>query len=58
MSQFFVIHPETPQKRLIRRAVDIIDNVGMWLDEIADKLGWQRTSDLETVIDWTKNMLL
>ncbi len=29
MSQFFVIHPETPQKRLIRRAVDIIDNGGL-----------------------------
>ena len=29
MSQYFVIHPETPQKRLIRRAVDIIDQGGL-----------------------------
>ncbi len=29
MSQYFVIHPETPQKRLIRRAVGIIDQGGL-----------------------------
>jgi len=29
MSQYFVIHPETPQKRLIRRAVEIIDEGGL-----------------------------
>lgn len=29
MSQFFVIHPVTPQKRLIRRAVEIIDQGGL-----------------------------
>ncbi len=29
MSQYFVIHPVTPQKRLIRRAVDIIDQGGL-----------------------------
>ena len=29
MSQFFVIHPETPQKRLIRRAVEIINSGGL-----------------------------
>ena len=29
MSQFFVIHPITPQKRLIRRAVEIIDQGGL-----------------------------
>ena len=29
MSQFFVIHPETPQRRLIRRAVEIIDQGGL-----------------------------
>ena len=29
MSQYFVIHPETPQKRLIRRAVEIIDQGGL-----------------------------
>ncbi len=29
MSQYFVIHPVTPQKRLIRRAVEIIDQGGL-----------------------------
>jgi len=29
MSQYFAIHPETPQKRLIRRAVEIIDQGGL-----------------------------
>ena len=29
MSQYFVIHPVTPQKRLIRGAVDIIDQGGL-----------------------------
>ena len=29
MSQYFVIHPETPQKRLIRRAAEIIDQGGL-----------------------------
>ncbi len=29
MSQYFVIHPETPQKRLIRRAVEIINQGGL-----------------------------
>jgi tRNA threonylcarbamoyl adenosine modification protein (Sua5/YciO/YrdC/YwlC family) len=29
MSQYFVIHPKTPQKRLIRRAVEIIDQGGL-----------------------------
>lgn len=29
MSQYFVIHSETPQKRLIRRAVEIIDQGGL-----------------------------
>ncbi|MGH8495796.1 MAG: L-threonylcarbamoyladenylate synthase [Gammaproteobacteria bacterium] len=29
MSQFFQVHPETPQVRLIRRAVDIIRNGGL-----------------------------
>ena len=29
MSQFFVIHPVTPQKRLIHRAVEIIDQGGL-----------------------------
>ncbi|MEM7400786.1 MAG: L-threonylcarbamoyladenylate synthase [Pseudomonadota bacterium] len=29
MSQFFVIHPVTPQKRLIRGAVEIIDQGGL-----------------------------
>ncbi len=29
MSQFFEIHPENPQKRLIHQAVDIIDNGGV-----------------------------
>jgi len=29
MSQYFVIHPETPQKRLIRRATEIIDQGGL-----------------------------
>lgn len=29
MSQYFVIHPVTPQKRLIRRAVEIIDRGGL-----------------------------
>ena len=29
MSQYFVIHPITPQKRLIRRAVEIIDQGGL-----------------------------
>ena len=29
MSQYFVIHPVTPQKRLIQRAVEIIDKGGL-----------------------------
>jgi len=29
MSQYFVIHPETPQRRLIRRAVEIINQGGL-----------------------------
>ena len=29
MSQYFVIHPETPQRRLIRRAVEIINRDGL-----------------------------
>lgn len=29
MSQYFVIHPETPQRRLIRRAVEIINQDGL-----------------------------
>ncbi len=29
MSQFFQIHPETPQKRLIKQAVDILRNGGV-----------------------------
>ncbi len=29
MSQFFEIHPENPQKRLVRQAVDIIHNGGV-----------------------------
>ena len=29
MSQYFVIHSETPQKRLIRRAVEIVDRGGL-----------------------------
>lgn len=29
MAQFFVIHPETPQPRLIRQAVEIIRNGGV-----------------------------
>lgn len=29
MSQYFVIHPVSPQKRLIRRAVEIIDQGGL-----------------------------
>ena len=29
MSQYIVIHPETPQKRLIRREVQIIDQGGL-----------------------------
>ncbi len=29
MSQYFEIHPENPQKRLIKQAVDIIQNGGL-----------------------------
>ncbi|PTB90941.1 threonylcarbamoyl-AMP synthase, partial [Marinobacter sp. B9-2] len=29
MSQFFQIHPETPQKRLINQAVDILRRGGV-----------------------------
>lgn len=29
MSQYFEIHPDNPQKRLIKQAVDIINNGGL-----------------------------
>ena len=29
MSQYFQIHPENPQKRLLRQAVDIVRNGGV-----------------------------
>ena len=29
MSQFFQIHPDTPQERLIKQAVDIINQGGV-----------------------------
>ena len=59
MSQYFVIHPKTPQKRLIRRAVEIIDQGGLIVYptdscyalgcHIGDKLAMQRIRRIRQV---------
>lgn len=61
MSQYFVIHPETPQKRLIRRAVEIIDQGGLIVYptdscyalgcHIGDKLAMRRIRQIRQVGD-------
>lgn len=61
MSQYFVIHPETPQKRLIRRAVELIDQGGLIAYptdscyalgcHIGDKLAMQRIRRIRQVDD-------
>lgn len=61
MSQYFVIHPETPQKRLIRRAVELIDQGGLIAYptdscyalgcHIGDKLAMQRIRKIRQVDD-------
>jgi len=61
MSQYFVIHPETPQKRLIRRAVELIDQGGLIAYptdscyalgcHIGDKLAMQRIRRIRQVGD-------
>ena len=61
MSQYFVIHPVTPQKRLIRRAVEIIDQGGLIIYptdscyafgcHIGDKNAMQRIRKIRQVDD-------
>lgn len=61
MSQYFVIHPETPQKRLIRRAAEIIDQGGLIVYptdscyalgcHIGDKLAMRRIRQIRQVGD-------
>ena len=61
MSQYFVIHPVTPQKRLIHRAVEIIDQGGLIVYptdscyalgcHIGDKQATQRIRKIRNVDD-------
>lgn len=61
MSQYFAIHPENPQKRLIRRAVEIIDQGGLIVYptdscyalgcHIGDKTAMQRLRNIRQVDD-------